>query len=190
MKKYLTNIYFYDIITCTYDSIGRITLNVVCFCLENTVNLGQSPKFFDSFHTLNVWTHFGQLMKAIYTTFNNDRPYVNPKVHLMPNDFLLSEEEVLSCFAKQENLTVRFYLNRRSNPYFFFVGRILGMHKVTPTAFVLTLEGNVFRHTREEVLNVPVTVVCLYDTGNFGCNTYGFALIPELVCHRLDCGRE
>lgn len=167
-------------------------MNVVRICLENSVNIVNTEKVpycFDSFHTLNVWTPYGQLMKSVYATFNNDRPYANPRVYCTSEQPMLSKEDVLSRFARQEELIVLFNLYNRHHANFSFKGNILGLHKVTETAFVLTLGGNAHRHAHEGILSTPVTMVCFYETGNFGCTVYGFAVIPELVCYQLGCGR-
>ncbi len=142
----------------------------------------EQPSFFDSLHTLNVWTPYGRLMRSLHESFNGQTPYKLADIYLPEGLKCFTKEQIIASFAKESG-PLRINFNDRKSNYIPFEGVVVGMHVATPSAFVLTLSGEIFHHVYE----VPVTMSCFYETGDYGCNFRGFCLLPELAWQQIGC---
>jgi hypothetical protein len=93
-----------------------------------------------------------------------------------------TSEQLLSSLA--DGSTRRFRFNRSGEFTVTLDGYVVGAHRATPTAWVLTVNGDLIRPSGDDVLRAPVTIVCLYETGDYG-GARGFGLIPSLALARL-----
>ncbi len=140
-----------------------------------------TPKFFDSLHTLNVWTPYARMMRGIYEALNGNMPYINANMVILPGINRVYTPKDLFAFLAENADTIRINFDTKRQQNTMFVGRIQGINHATETAFVLTLEGWLVR----DDYRAQASVACFYETGDFGCNYRGFGLIPELAMRQL-----
>ncbi len=143
----------------------------------------QQPRFFDSLHTLNVWTPYAKLMRNIHELFNGHVPYIPADIVLFPGGAIpYQKNQILESLAGNKEV-LWIYLNDRRRNSLCFSGNVVGVHCATPTAFVLTVSGDVERNE----MVAPVSMSCFYETGDYGCNHRGFCLLPELAWQQVGC---
>ena len=152
--------------------------------------LKQAPLFFN-LHTLNVWRpEVKNLMVRTHEVFNGERSrYESADLHLHTDleEKPYTSQGLLASLADGSVRRFRFHRQNAIGVAFSVVvdGHVVGAFKATPTAWVLTVQGEMVGYKLSDGDCVAVTIVCFYETGDYGCNGRGFGMIPYLPLAQL-----
>ncbi len=137
------------------------------------------PRYFDSLHTLKVWTIYGGLMQQLYESYHRSQfPFVNGRVFRLDHKGY-SDADITESLMNYSPLELM--INDGKENTLTLNGQVVSATRVEemPSAFVVVIRGKLSR--RETVCEA--VVVMYYGTSD----GRGFCLVPEQARQTLYC---